>query len=539
MSYTAVLLGNNKFSPQFRPAVLSKLSPYITVTTGLPTGPQYQFRGTRFTTVDADNYIDRFLLMEKGNQEMRAMYLAMENGQSYYFYTPNGGYLRFYKRVQEPYIHSIIVYANDGSGEINLSSPDMTNAWSHWISFQIDLVNEKAVCMDWTLQNSDPEYGQAFFSPGNSLTEEQKGKLYNVLLDVIVKPDPYESGGTSTSGGGGGSFDDTSDAITVPSVPALNLSLNHFISAYVPTLTELNNLADFVWGQYDKTDASKLLSKVFSDPIDGIISLHMLPFTPGSSTAIEVTIGRYGSSINMKPMTAQFTDVDCGSLTLAEYWGNYLDYAATRITLFLPYVGEVDLNPDEVMGQTLSVLYRVDNLTGAFVCFLSITDKILAQYNGCCALSVPISSADYRQLNSAILGAAMVAVGAAGVAAAAGAGLAAGASEGNIGSLNLSAGGVSSALNVSQSKVHHSHSGALGGAAGFLGSQKPYVIIHRARQCLPEGLNVRAGYPSMVTMKLGDCYGFTSVSSIILSGLPFTDGELSELVGILKEGFIA
>ena len=366
-------------------------------------------------------------------------------------------------------------------------------------------------------------------------------ELWLAIKDILPVPDPYKPAGTSTTSGheAAGNFDDTSDTISIPTIPSLNLSLNHFLSAYVPTVGQLNDLADFVWGEYDKTDPTKLLSKILADPTDAIISLHMLPFTPASSTAIEVTIGKYGSSVSMPPLTAQFTDVDCGSLTISEYWGNYLDYNPfTRLTIFLPYVGEVDLNPDEVMGQTLGVTYRVDNLTGAFVCFLYTSDKILAQYNGCCALSVPVSSADYRQLNSAILGAAMSAVGAAAGFAGAGAGLAAGSAEGAIGGPNLAAGGISAAANVLQSKVHHSHSGGLGGAAGFLGSQTPYVIIHRARQCLPEFLNQFAGYPSMVTMRLGDLYGFTSVSSIILSGLPYTDGELSELAQILKEGFI-
>ena len=132
----------------------------------------------------------------------------------------------------------------------------------------------------------------------------------------------------------------------------------------------------------------------------------------------------------------------------------------------------------------------------------------------------------------------MSAVGTAAGFVGAGAGLAAGSAEGAVGALNLAAGGISAAANVMQSKIHHATSGALGGAAGFLGSQKPYVIIHRARQCLPEGLNERCGYPAMITRRMGDLSGFTSVSSIIMDGLPYTDGELSELAQILKEGVI-
>lgn len=359
-------------------------------------------------------------------------------------------------------------------------------------------------------------------------------ELYTILKNAEVKPDPYASGGISTTGGGGGNFDDTSDTISLPSAPALNLSLNHFISAYVPTITELNDLADYIWGNYDKTDSNKVLSKILANPQDAIVGLFMLPFTPGSSTAIEVTIGSYGTSVNMSPLTAQFVDVDCGSLTIDEYWGNYLDYNPyTRITLFLPGVGEVQLDPDEVMGKTIAVLYRVDCLTGNFVCFVSGDNKIFSQYQGNCALQVPVSSADYSRLNQAMLQAALGAVGAvAGVATAGGA--VAAAMEG----AEAAAGGASTALNVMNSKVNHSHSGTLSGSGFFMGSQKPYVIIHRARQSVPQDANEFYGYPSNVTAKLSDQYGFTSVKSIRLDGVPFTDAEVEELRGALKEGII-
>lgn len=550
MAFLYFLPKNNKFSPPFEPATItSNYSTYIDITTGVPTGTVYAFYGTQYTTPANPNWIDYFNVLPKGNCELGAMHSSLDNGASTYFSTPNGHYLRFWRN--DYYVAGVLqewieVFCDDGNGgEYGILAQrvdNYVNGWRYWMSIQVDLDAGKAVPTTLMLISPDSVTGSAniTISGGGVESNVTKAKaLFDVVDDALMTTDPYAPGDYSEpSGTPAGDFDNTSDTISIPSVPALNLSLNHFLSAYVPTLTDINDLADYIWGNYDKTDTNKLLSKIFADPSDAILSLHMLPFTPGSSTAIPVTIGRFVSGVSMPPMTAQFTDVDCGSLTINEYWGCYLDYTATNLILFLPYVGEVTLDPDEVMGQTVSVLYRVDNLTGAFVCFVSTADKILGQYNGCCALSVPVSSADYRQLNSAILGAAMSAVGGVMTAAGAGAALAAGAAEGSIGSLNLSGGGISAAANVAQSKVHHSRSGALGGAAGFLGSQKPYLIIHRARQCLPEGLNERAGYPSMITARLGDQYGFTSVSSIILDGLPYTDEELSELAGILKEGFI-
>ena len=362
--------------------------------------------------------------------------------------------------------------------------------------------------------------------------------------EPIPNDDPYKDTGESAedqvqTGPAQGSGDDSSDTISLPSIPALNLTLNHFISAYVQ---DLNDLADFMWGNFDRTDNDKKLSKVFADPTDSIISLHMLPFTPGSSTDIEVTLGRFASGVNMAPLTAQFVDVTCGSLTISPYWANYLDHNPfTRYTLFLPYVGEVQLDPDEIVGQTVSVRYRVDCLTGSFVCFVSTASKILAQYQGNCALEVPVSSADYSRLNSAILGAATAAVG-----AAVGIGAAAAATGGAVGGLMAGAGKAaeaapglaSNAMNLQQSKVNHSHSGALGGASGFLGSQKPYLLIHRARQSVPADSNKFKGYPTNAKFNLAylEGYGFTVVREIKLDGLKLSEGELEELRGILGSG---
>ena len=357
--------------------------------------------------------------------------------------------------------------------------------------------------------------------------------------------DPYENGGYSIQDGGGGDFDDSSDVIALPSTPALNLSLNHFISAYVPSINDINDLADWIWGNYDKFDSTKVLGKIFTEPMESILSLHMLPFTPASSTAIAVTIGNFATGLTMKPLTLQFTDIDCGSLSFTEFWGNYLDYNPyTKIVLCLPFVGQVDLDADEVMGKSVSVKYRVDNLTGAFVCFVYIdSDKILGQYSGECMLQVPVTAGSYAAMNAAIATIACTAAASFGGATAAAIG---GGYGGMIGvEKGLQMGGqalgetlASGASNVNGMKLQVSHSGALTGTAGFLGVMKPYAIIHRPRQCVPEHYNEMAGYPSNITKTLGDCSGFTSVRTMVYDGLPFTDGEILALDSILKGGII-
>lgn len=537
MPFLYFLPKNNKFTPSFEPATItSNYSTYIDITTGVPTGTVYAFYGTQYTTPANPNWVDYFNVLPKGNCELGAMHASLENGGSTYFSTPNGHYLRFWRN--DYYVAGVLqewieVFCDDGNGgEYGILAQRVENfaiGWRYWMSIQVDLDAGKAVPTTLVLISPDSVTGNASItiSGGGVETNVTKAKaLFDVVDDALMAPDPYLPAGTSETGGGAGSFDDVSDAVTMPGLPALNLSINGFVTAYAPTLTQINNLATFVWS--DWLSGGPTLPKIFASPEDAVISLHMLPFTPSTGTAVEVTVGNYASDVYMDPMTEQFYTINCGSLDIEEYWGNYLDYNPyTKLTLFLPYVGEITLNPDEVMTQTITIKYRVDAMTGAFVAFvLRDDDKIIGEYQGNCSLQVPISSANYAQLHSALLGlagsAVSMAVGAAG--------------SGISGLLSGGSGVLTSAAGMMDSKIRHSHSGALGSASGFMGSQSPYLIIERARQCLPSSLNTFAGYPSQITARLGDLHGFTSVSEIILDGIRLTDEELAELREILKGG---
>lgn len=423
-----------------------------------------------------------------------------------------------------------------GSSTVNL---DVDKNPYRYPAIGIDEENQRAIFCSISVGKdyADPDPHGAVTIDVMTRTDGSRAQLYNAILSSVppVKQDPYNAGGNANeqlgTGPSNGDFDDSSDTISLPSLPTLNLSASHLLTAYVPELQDIDDLADFMWSNFDHTDVSKDLSKIFADPRDGIIALFMLPFEPDKSAVkTAVAIGAFPiAGLDMYMLTSQFKHVSCGSVSITEYYGNYLDYNPyTRITLFLPFVGEVQLDPDEVMGQSVSVDYYVDCMTGAFVAFVSTADKILAQYQGNCSTQIPTTAADYTAVNSALLSAATAAVGL-GVTVATG---------GAAATLAAAGTAASSAVGVMQSKVNHSHSGALGGAAGFMGSQTPYLLIHRARQSVPPDANAFKGYPCNGTFKLSDLRecGFTKVHDIILDNFGYSDAEMSELRQILADG---
>ena len=80
--------------------------------------------------------------------------------------------------------------------------------------------------------------------------------------------------------------------------------------------------------------------------------------------------------------------------------------------------------------------------------------------------------------------------------------------------------------------------GSLSSSSGFMGIKKPYLILSRPVQSLPENYNSFHGYVSNITMKLKDCTGYTQVDSIHIDNVPCMEEEKTKLLQILKEGII-
>ena len=465
----------------------------------------------------------------------------------------DAGFIRFTRANNNYYSYDVKAWFNGQSASMYgpasaswqstyVRTQDVPRRPQCGISFLVDdfgMVLYCATKSEPTWSNKNLGYKNVYFDFAGRMNNMIIQNVCRVLLNLNIQPEvtpsvnPYSDGSFSEpSGTPTGDYDDTSDVISLPSAPSFNLVNTGLIKVWVPDAAGIDSLAAYLWANFDLTDSTKTLSKLFTDPLSYILSVHMLPFeVPHGSTPVTVTLGGYATTVQLPLASAQYKDIDCGSVTINEYWGNYLDYTYTKIVLCLPFCGQVDLDPDEVMGKTIKVLYRVDVITGAFVCFVYIdSDKVLGQYAGNCASQIPISAADFSRLNAAVLGVAGAAASAFGAAALGGHG----------GMLNGASGGLISSIaaNAQNAKVRAQHSGGLTGAPGFMGIQKPYLIIHRPRQSVPEDYEQYRGYPSNVTMVLSDCSGFTSVREIKLDGLPFTDGELTELKSILEGGII-
>lgn len=291
---------------------------------------------------------------------------------------------------------------------------------------------------------------------------------------------------------------------------------------YNPTLAQLKEFSRWLWG----TDFDlEQLKKLFQDPMQAIIGLHVLYATPTTGSEKGIQLGYINSGVNSKTVTKQYIDIDCGTVAINEYFGDARDYSPfTQVFCYLPFIGIVELNADDAISSNLTIKYRIDVLTGCCLAELKVekfgVDAVLYTYTGNCAVQMPITSGSYLSTITSLLGAVVGVVGGALTGGVAGA----------------VAGGVYGASHIQKASV--SMSGSLGSNAGAMGIRKPYIIIKRVEEADAKEYNKFYGYPTNKRVLLSDLKGYVRVKDINLSGVSATAEEKEEIVKLLKEGII-
>lgn len=294
---------------------------------------------------------------------------------------------------------------------------------------------------------------------------------------------------------------------------------------YNPTLAQVKEFSRWLWG----SDGLNLdqLKKLLQDPMQAIIGLHVMYATPTTGANRGIQVGYINSGVSSKIVTEQYTEIDCGTVTINEYFGDARDYSPfTQVYCYLPFIGIVELNADDVVNSTLGIKYKIDVLTGCCLAQLTVKkyglDAVLYTYTGNCAVQMPITSGNYLSTVSSLLGA--VVSGAAAVAT--GGALA-----------PVAIGAAANALGGG-ARASVAMSGSLGSNAGAMGIRKPYLIIKRVESADANGYNEFYGYPTNKRVNLSQLTGYVRVKDINLSGTNATEDEQNEIVTLLKEGVI-
>lgn len=327
--------------------------------------------------------------------------------------------------------------------------------------------------------------------------------------------------------------------VGIPGFPGLTATSAGVIGLFAPTAAQMQLLADFMWTDFGGTGTTvedilqeivEALKRSISNPLDYIIGLNIIPSQGLSIGASKnVRFGFVSSGVSMPVLANQYFTVDCGSLAFDTVCGDtFLDYAPySKFSIYLPYIGFKDVDPNDFVGHTIGVIYHGDCVTGGVTAYVTKDGSVMYQYSGCCALNVPLSADNWGETISAAINVAT------GIVAAAASGGAAGVATA------AAKGAASVAANPSLLSPQVSHSGAVSGGAGCMGVQYPFVIREAVNFHTTLGFNKSTGYPAYYYKKLADVSGFTTVIEAHMSNIPMaTQDEIQEIESLLEGGVI-
>lgn len=335
-----------------------------------------------------------------------------------------------------------------------------------------------------------------------------------------------------------------------------------FIQVYNPSPSEFIAFGRWLWVTY----ADATIDKIWNNPFDGVIGAHELYATPSKDGYSTIRSGFLDSGISSIIVRQRYTQINCGSIVIPEYWGNYLDYSPySQAYIYLPFIGIMAVDVDDIVGHAVNVLYHVDSYTGS--CIAQITcartgySNTLYQFSGDCSVEIPMAGGSQAAIKAAMIGAnayqnaanisaGMSLLGGIGSGLASGIGSALGGNPigGIAHGIGQAIGGITSAISqraygeaqhtaamVSQ-KSTVQHSGSFGASHGAMGIKKPYIFIRRPIQKVVNNYNKLYGYPAHKMVVIGDCTGYLRCREANVQSSLATEEEKSLIEQLLKSG---
>lgn len=296
----------------------------------------------------------------------------------------------------------------------------------------------------------------------------------------------------------------------------LSSGIGVLTSTFHMTKERLKQLGQFLWGSsvFDE------FSLINNNPIENIISCKAIPYNI-SGTTQEITLGNVKTGVNGEKISQNFSKQTIGTVTIAEHYNNFLDYAPyTNVIIYLPYIGFKELDASLVMGKTLKIEYTLDVITGGCLAQIYVGNIRLYEFTGSIGVDISITASNRAQVESAYISA--------------GVGVVSSAMSGNV------TGAVNSIIGGATSQYHYSGTGNPSPSCVASTNRTCYVVIDRPQYQSLNAFNHTRGRMCCLSKTIGSLNGYTVCDgNIDISGISATDEEKEEIVNILSSGFFA
>lgn len=304
------------------------------------------------------------------------------------------------------------------------------------------------------------------------------------------------------------------------------------IHVYNLTPEEIISFGKWLWVTYADAD----IHKIWNNPFDGVISAHELYATPSVSGRDNIRSGFLTCPTTANLVKVRYTQINCGSVVMPEWYSNYLDYSPyTKASVYLPFIGIVELDPDDIVGHGINITYTIDSYNGSCIAQITVAkqgyNNTVYQFSGNCSVELPLAGGSQAAIKAGLISAAATGITSVigGVAS-----LLTGNIPGAIGGI---AHGVGSAVSTAVSqKSTVQHSGSFGASYGAMGIKKPYLIIRRPIQKQVTNYNEDYGFPAHKRVLIGSCTGYLRAKEVHVVSPTATDEEKAMIESLLKQG---
>lgn len=298
-----------------------------------------------------------------------------------------------------------------------------------------------------------------------------------------------------------------------------------------PSADNLQNLGAFLYGATNQGT----IASIIGDPINAIIQLTEWAVKPvDGPVKTPVICNIAATDLKMPTIPNQFMQFDCGTIEIPREYHDFRDYEPyTRLSLFLPFVGDVNISTNDcITPHKIHVIYNIDFLSGVACAEVLVDEDVRYAYQAAMCAAIPVTSGDASRLLASLIGAAVGAVGG-GVMG----GIVGGTAGSRLAARSLIS-GVSEAALAPINGIQTQRTGSISANTGLLGEMKPYVLVTRPISVVSDQYKSLLGQPYQLDGTLGSQTGFVKVREVHLDGITATESEKQEIERLLKEGVI-
>ena len=305
------------------------------------------------------------------------------------------------------------------------------------------------------------------------------------------------------------------DSSDVESDVSYNSNISLLTSTYAMTEENLKLLGKKLW------DDSFLenISMINNSPIENILAVKSFPFPISGGTSKNVILGNVNMEITGNELPSSFIPrKTIGTFKVDKKFSGVLEWLNYHIEVicYLPYIGFVELNVKEILNKTVTLKYIYDVITGVCTACFYTGDIEICKYSGTIAIDIPITASNRAQVEAGYITSAI----------------------GAITSLKTRnwLGVAGSAFGALMNQNHFTTKGSPSPSCDAFDEQKAFIIIDYPVYYPPTNYAHDYGYPCNLSMKLGNCKGFTKCANVDVDGLSCTEEERAELKRLLEGG---